>query len=495
MQTPHHPGPLFRAARLALVLALLASGGAPALGAQQQPAGPPPAAPAPLTPEVRAAVVDSLSAAMIRFYAVEDTGRLVAEHLQRRLKSGAYSGITERHDFADALSTDLKAVNGDRHLSVSPTPQPGALPMGREMLPRLNLSARPPGYDGTPRPRTSTLPQPTPPSPQLLAARRSNFQLPRAEVLPGNVGYLEMRGFPGGAEPEEKIVDALRFLEHTEAVILDVRDHKGGSGFITNFIVSHFFGPDTVHLVNVAVRASGERYQNWTLPAVPGPRRPDVPLYVLTSRGTVSAGEALAFSLKNTGRATLVGENTYGAGRNNPSFDVGHGFTASISVSTVTDPRTGAQFEGVGVQPDVAVPPRAALAVAHELALKQLAEREQAPARKRELTLTAEFVAAQAARRAVPAATLQRYVGTYGGNERTVTVEEGRLVWRRLPGQLGQELVPISDTVFAPSAFPAMRMVFERDGAGFRLRQVLPSGQSSTYARTGPPPEIPSEYR
>lgn len=486
---------LLRSAGPAVLAALLVAGGAPPLGAQQQTQSRP-AAPAPLTPEVRAAVVDTLSAALVRFYAVADTGRLIAEHLQRRLHGGAYDQLADRRRFAEVLSTDLKAVNGDRHLAVSPGgPQAGAIPMGRETLPPFNFGAPRPGYDGTAGPRTSTLPL-SPgeaQSPALLAARRSNFHLPRAEVLRGNVGYLEMRGFPGGAEPEEKIVDALRFLEHTDAIIFDVRDHRGGSAFITSFIASHFFGPDSVHLVDVAVRASGERSRTWTLATVPGPRRPDVPLYVLTSRGTISAGEGLAFALKNTGRATLVGETTFGAGRNNPSFDVGHGFTASISVSTVKDPRTGAEFEGVGVKPDVAVPPRAALAVAHELALRELAERAEAPGRKRELVLTAEFVAAQSRPGAVPAATLRRYVGTYGG-ERTVTVEDGKLIYRRTPERLGQELVPVSDTTFAPAYDPAVRMAFERDGTGFRLRVTGPSGEPLTFARTGPPPSIPSEY-
>ncbi|HEX2206144.1 MAG TPA: S41 family peptidase [Longimicrobium sp.] len=454
-----------------------------------------PAAPPPLTAQVRAEVVDSLAAAMVRFYAVADTGALIAAHLQGRLRGGAYDGIAQPARFADALTLDLRAINGDRHLSVAASgADRGAVPMGRTSLPPLNDT--PPGYDGTLGPRTSSLPLSPEEarSPALLAARRSNYQMPRVEVLPGNVGYVEFRGFPGGAEPMERMVDALRFVEHADALILDVRDHRGGSPFMTTLLTSHFFGPDTVHLVDVAVRAANQRSQIWTLPRVPGPRRPDVPLYVLTSRGTISAGEALAFALKNTRRGTVVGERTHGAGRNNPGFDVGHGFTASISVSVVTDPRTGAQFEGHGVQPDVAVPPRDALAVAHELALKQLAEREEAPARKRELALTAEVVAVQRAARVVPVETLQRYAGTYEGG-RTITVENGTLVWRRLPEHLGQEMGAISDTVFAPASLPAMRITFEPDGPGFRLRQVLPSGQSLTFARTGPPADLASEYR
>jgi hypothetical protein len=209
---------------------------------------------------------------------------------------------------------------------------------------------------------------------------------------------------------------------------------------LSNFVISHFTGPDTIHTLDVAIRAANQKVSRWTLPTVPGPRRPDVPLYVLTSRGTVSAGEDLAFVLKNLGRATLIGEPTAGAGRNNPSFHTGLGFVTSVSVSSVKDPRTGAEWEGVGVKPDVPVPPRTALVAAHTHALRTLAERADSPARRRELELTREFVEAQARPREIPAAVLRRYVGTYGG-ERTITVEGGRLVFRRTPDPLGESLL------------------------------------------------------
>ena len=460
--------------------AALSAGLAAAAGAQV-PQTRRQAAPETLTAEYRKAVVDSVAAHLTRFYAVADTGRMIAEHVKRRHAQGAYEGVTSPQRFAELLSVDLKAINGDRHLAVFVAgPGGGGLPPGTTRLPRMGFAGRPGGQGMTPPPQV------------VAAERRNHFNLGRVDILPGNVGYFDMRGFSNMPEAQDAVVHALRYLEFTDAIILDVRNHPGGGGALSNFIVSHFTGKDTVHTLDVYVRANDERQQRWTLPEVPGPRRPDVPVYILTGRGTVSAGEDFAFVMKNLGRATLVGETTAGAGRNNPSFDTGLGFLTSVSVSQVKDPKTGAEWEGTGVQPHVRVPVRTALEAAHSLALRSLAERADDPMRKRALEMTREYVEAQARPRAVPAATLKRYEGVYGG-ERTFTVENGQLWFRRSPERMSQELVALSDSTFALG--PLVRLAFEQDGAAWRLRITPPGAEPLVLARTGPVPNIPSEWR
>jgi len=428
------------------------------------------ATPGAVTTQVRRAVVDSLAAQMARFYAVADTGRLIAAHLKQQLATGAYDGLTDAALFAEALSRDMRGINNDQHLSVnvrSAGMMP--LPMGMERLPKLNLGAPPPSS-----------PQ------QLEAARRSNFNIGRIEVLPGNIGYLEFRGFSPLIEARDAVVAALTLLSHTDALIIDVRDHGGGSGNLSNFLISHFTSRDSVHGLDVEIRAAGQREKRWTMSTVPGPRRPDVPVYILTSRGTVSAGEDFAFVMKNIGRATLVGETTLGAGRNNPSFDLGHNFVASISVSIVRDPRSGAEWEGTGVAPHVAVTPRRALAVAHLHALDQLAA--HAPSsRQREIELTRAYVAAQNSPVPIDTSRLQRYAGVYGG-ERVITVEHGQLVYRRTPERIGQDLLALSEREFALG--PMGRVTFESAGSDMVLRVTSANGATVVYKRSGPAPAI-----
>jgi hypothetical protein len=246
-------------------------------------------------------------------------------------------------------------------------------------------------------------------------------------------------------------------------------------------VISHFTGPDTVRALRITNRSTGEAVDRWTLARVPGPRRPEVPLYVLTSRGTVSAGEDFAFVLQSLGRATVVGERTAGAGHNNAFIGSGHGFVTSISFTRVSDPRTGKEWERVGVRPDVETPPAEALAAAHAHALGALAGRAEDPVRRRALDLTRELVEAQRRPRAVAASTLARHVGEYEGG-RAVSLDGTRLLFRPGPDYPPDELVPVADDAFAPT--PTARVRFERAADGTAvLRMTFPDGGSRTFRR------------
>ena len=91
-------------------------------------------------------------------------------------------------------------------------------------------------------------------------------------------------------------------------------------------------------------------------------------VYLLTSNRTVSAGEHFSLSMKRTHRATLIGETTRGAGHYGGISDLGHGYAAFIPIGRTFDPDTGEGWEGVGVEPDVAVPADKALDEALKLA-------------------------------------------------------------------------------------------------------------------------------
>src|SRR5687767_2652050 len=116
---------------------------------------------------VRSAVIDSLSARLVRSYISEDTARLIAAVLQRELRAGAYDTLRTAARFAEVVSRHLRTINDDRHLSLSYNPAP-------------------------PRPPQSAPAGAAPPS---SAARRQNYGLTKLEILPGNIGYLEISGF------------------------------------------------------------------------------------------------------------------------------------------------------------------------------------------------------------------------------------------------------------------------------------------------------------
>jgi hypothetical protein len=453
-------------------------------------------APPPLDRGQRAEVIDSLRAELVRSYVEADTGRMIADHLRKRLASGAYDGLANPSSFAEQVTTDLRRLNGDLHLSlrydptgtgsgpinprggvrrvvVGPGPAPGAAggaPGHGPTVVVAGAAGDAAGGDSATLART----------PFAREAQRINYGLTRLEILPGNVGYLEITAFAEAPGVDQVIADALRFLERTDAVILDVRRNGGGSGRMSHLLFSHFLEVTPVPTIRVKDRSPEGGFEMQSVADVPGPRRPDVPLYVLTSRRTGSAGEEFSFVLHNLHRATLVGERTAGAGHMVNSFDLPDGFVAGISITRVSDPKTGLEWEGIGVQPDVRVDAERALGVAHAAALRGIAAKTEDDGRRRRLEMLAAWVAAKDQPATIAPERAAAYAGRYEG-DRSVSLEAGKLVYRRAD-MLTITMTPIGESrfsldgealiEFAPGA-PSPRIVVERmDGSRGEFARV-----------------------
>ena len=414
----------------------------------------------------RRAVVDSIVELLGRHYVDADTGTLIGRVLADQAKSGAYDRVSDPFRFAEMLTSDLRAVNGDKHLVVQYDPEHPAMRPGPEGIRMMSRTAGP---------------RREPPADVVAAIRRSHFALGKVDVLPGNIGYFEIRGFSGMPEARDAVSDALKYLQYTDAIIFDLRRNGGGSPDLVNFIISHFTGPDTLASLTVTNRSGGEKFTRYTLASVPGPRRTDVPVYVLTSGFTASAGEDFSFVFKNLGRATIVGQPTAGAGHNNAMLDAGHGFGVSVSFTRVADPKTGAEWERIGVQPDVAVDQADALLTAQQLAVQKIVATVTGDAeRKAALAALDETLGAQLRPHAVPAKTLASYAGEYEGG-RKVTVVGDKLAYSPRPGAPADTLVALSDTLFGVGE---KRVAFEKTAKGaMQVRLSAPGGGALTYAR------------
>ena len=101
-------------------------------------------------------------------------------------------------------------------------------------------------------------------------------------------------------------------------------------------------------------------------------------LVVLVNRGTRSAKEILAWTLRQNGRATLVGENTAGAVLAAQGVPIAGGrFYLSYAMMDIT--LNGERLEGRGVAPDVRVPGGANEAVWQKSARDALAALRDGP--------------------------------------------------------------------------------------------------------------------
>jgi C-terminal processing protease CtpA/Prc len=222
---------------------------------------------------------------------------------------------------------------------------------------------------------------------------RLNFGVSKVEVLPGNVGLLDLRAFAPKALSAPALGAAMSLLAHTEALIFDLRANGGGDPETVAFLCSYLFPEGRrVHLNDIYDRPKNQTRQFWTDPTVPGPRYADKPIYVLTSARTFSGAEEFSYNLQTQKRATLIGETTGGGAHPGGPVALGAGFVAFVPTGRAINPITKTNWEGTGVKPDLPTPAANALKVAHQRALRALLKAETDGRRRQALEQTLALV-------------------------------------------------------------------------------------------------------
>ena len=438
--------------------------------APEAPSGPPR-----LNAAVRRAVLDALVRQIRARYVFPDSVPRIAALLTSRRRAGAYDTAATPAAFGALVTRDLGAF--DRHFDLR-------FDTERE---RALLAA---GAD-----TSAVLPELDPTPDSLAAMRRDNFAFRSAQLLPGNVGYVRVDFFHDLRFAHAPAAAAIEFLANSDAMIVDVRGTPGGYGSMVEFLTSSFLGADSVEMLTSYDRERGTTVRGWSNPAAVSRHLPDLDLYLLTSERTGSAAEALVFGLQMVKRATVVGERTAGAAHAGGWVPLGKGFVVFISNARGFDPRTGKNWEGTGIQPDLAVPAARALEAAHAEAVRRLAARESDPRRARRLRWLLPLLERRAAGPlSVPDSLARRYAGSY---ERCAVRADGcGLTFVGVSG-VPQRLIPLSeetflidDERFAPEEQVRVRFVPSPPslpmGAGPALELHVSDGRILPRARLGP---------
>lgn len=307
----------------------------------------------PLDAAARKRIVDAIVTKLTDFYVYPEIGQKMIQALHEHEQHGDYSAITSGTEFAASLHADLLAVSHDHHIFVDYNP---FTPNGE----------RPPD-DGKPRP----------PSPEDIARhtaelQKGNCAFSKTEILPRNIGYVKFNAFLDPEVCGPTVTDALGFIAHSDAVIIDLRENGGGDPAMVELIASYFFSEPT-HINDLYNRHDDKTTQYWTLPYVPGPRI-SAPLYILTSSHTFSGAEEFTYDMQTQKRATIVGETTGGGAHPVRGFPIGDQFTLGVPLARPINPVTHTDWEGTGIVPDVKVAASEALTTAQKLAVEKLAK-------------------------------------------------------------------------------------------------------------------------
>ncbi|HEX8351598.1 MAG TPA: S41 family peptidase [Pyrinomonadaceae bacterium] len=302
----------------------------------------------------RKEVIESLIKRLNDAYVFPDVASKMEQAVRARLARGEYEQVTSARQFAEKLTADIQEVSRDKHL-------------------RVRYSAQPiPERAGGPREPTSEEREQF-----RREMSRMNYGFQKVERLPGNIGYVEFRGFfdpEGGADT---VASVFNFLGNTDAIIFDLRKNGGGDPAMVALICSYLFGPEPVHLNSLHWReGKGERVEEfWTRKEVAGRRYTGKDVYVLTSGRTFSGAEEFSYNLKNLKRATIIGETTGGGANPGGGNRLSKHFGVFIPRGRAVSPVTKTNWEGTGVEPDVKVPADQALRTAQLMALKKAVEK------------------------------------------------------------------------------------------------------------------------
>jgi len=362
----------------------------------------------------------------------------IIDRLNAGQKAGRYN-LASPSAFAEAVSADLLAGSGDKHmyLLVDPT--------------QYAASLAPAGQDGAA-------------IDALFAerARRDNQGLTEMKILGGNIRYLKIGQFHWVDDVSgQAYEDALRFLAGGDAIIIDLRGNGGGSGAAVQYLTSYFMKSEALLLT--FLRGSETPVQSRALTYLPGQRLIGRPLYVLTDRGSGSAAEEFAYHVQQFKLGELIGQTTAGAANNNDLVPITPGFMLSISAGRPVHPVSGGNWEGVGVRPDIESAPAAALDLAQQRALARLAsDPQRSPAEQAEYAWASADVAARLTPPTLSAAALEQLAGRYG--DATVSLREGSL-WFARPGRPERRLTPLDGKgLFAIEGVGGVRLRFSAGG-------------------------------
>ena len=194
----------------------------------------------------------------------------------------------------------------------------------------------------------------------LHDGEKRTYDLRRAEidspvvswaVIPdSDVAVVLLSSFSDNSAQELKDAFEEARAAGAERFILDLRNNPGGRLDQAEEMAGYFLEPGSV--VYIRKDASGKRKE---ITVQGDPQSTNAPLAVLANGGSASSAEILAGALRDNGRATVIGETTYGTGTVLSEFVLRDGSSILLGVAEWLTP-DGDFIRETGIEPDMKVP-------------------------------------------------------------------------------------------------------------------------------------------
>lgn len=181
----------------------------------------------------------------------------------------------------------------------------------------------------------------------IIVRKSFDLKTVKGQLFDGRIGYIRITNFrENTAEQFQEKLEELT-ANGAEALVFDVRNNSGG----LLSALQQMLDP----LLPEGVIATAT-YQDGTTNTIvySDASELNLPMVVLVNGSSASAAELFAASLHDFGKATLVGEKTFGKGIMQNTIRMNDG--GGLTLTTATYQVEGSEcYHGVGIEPDVKI--------------------------------------------------------------------------------------------------------------------------------------------
>lgn len=165
------------------------------------------------------------------------------------------------------------------------------------------------------------------------------------EILENNIGYIKLTSFDEESAKEFKTLYEELNKSNIKGLILDLRNNGGGIVDEALQIADYILEKDDIILITKDKDGNEDIEKSTKKPII------NVPTVVLVNENTASASEIIAGALKENGKATIVGEKTYGKGVIQELISLKDGSGIKITTEEYYTPNKN-KINKVGIEPD-----------------------------------------------------------------------------------------------------------------------------------------------
>ncbi len=181
----------------------------------------------------------------------------------------------------------------------------------------------------------------------VLTRKEMDVQSIKYQMFDNEIGYIEIKGFNESAWTQFDVAVNDLLSQGAKGIIFDLRNNGGGVISPTIKMLDKLL-PEG-ELMSKTLK-DGTTEVMYTSDAA----HIDLPMTVIVNGSTASASELFAAALRDFGKASLVGVNTYGKGVMQQMYTLNDGSAIDLTVAKFNPP-SRQNFDGVGLKPDYEV--------------------------------------------------------------------------------------------------------------------------------------------